>query len=175
MEDILNYENLIYKVINSMNIIYPYCLEKQDLVQEVYLRFLTKGYWEKFNAKKGLKISYLSMVIRQTVISCLCRYSSAGHRGTLRNLKQGIMIFNFERLDNCFDQIDIYDSIENKDILERILARIGNISNLHRQVFELRLAGYSLKEISLLLEIKSSRIKRMSDYCVRLGKIYWRK
>lgn len=127
-----------------------FAYDYDDFLQEAYIAFFNSLV--SFNENKNVLLySYIVLCVRRKMMT-FCK-----------KISKGCKIFSYDDYDEINDIIDtrsnVYSHITDFESLKKLKNIILNLSFNDSAIVELRINGFSYKEISLLLEIPISTIE----------------
>ena len=132
---------------------YPYIgLTIDDLVQESKVAFMKalKTYNENSKDKNSLPYTYILFCLRRHLINVCKSFSNTKHY-ILNNS------YNVESLDNIKDET--IEDVDQTLISKELFFRCKNMLNFEQSaIFELKINGFSNKEIGTLLDISGTTL-----------------
>lgn len=142
-------------------------IELNDLIQEGMLG-LSQAI-DSFKEKKDVQFStFANLCIKRSIISYVRKNTNTKNKSLNNSLSMdttlnsnGKPLLELIQDDNNINPEDIYISIENnKELMKKITE---HLSNNEREVFLLRIRGFSYQEISLLLNITKKSAERSME------------
>lgn len=155
-QNALAFEVLYERYATRLN---SYCVFKsissedaEELFEDVWLKFLE-------NIRKGVKvesvIAYLFTIARTLAID---RYRKENSR---KNLK--IEYMDATDIDSYLSQLDLYQEIENSNLMEIIRTSLDCLDDIYKETFVLQwFGGLNMKEIAEITGVSVSSVKMRS-------------